>query len=211
MLSVEALDDVIAVATLIESRSTNPYEGPEDFLQAPGQSDVDIDRLLRGVPTVPPCFVSVLRRVRLGFRTSLGGVELNVNAYSGSQDYVGQLIGNWSEPEPGPALEESRERGLICVASYDTTLIEVAGTDAEDPDSVWTCHVSGWPDHDFRLLANDFEEFLIVLGRLAAWHEDGRLGIMPIDDFLSDLVARGMSPEQANNWREIVQVELHHD
>ena len=124
----------------------------------------EIDRLRRSMPKMPESYLNIIRETNLD-GISIGFLNFGLPVPGGSM--IDQII-EWNNEPENEKYEEHKKYHSYEIASYEADPVAVVHTDGEfkKDQIIMYEHDIGWGHRKPVVLADNFEQFLLLFGNL---------------------------------------------
>lgn len=160
---IQDLKQLMAFTENLASQS--PLIQSEIVMKGPGSSPADIERLKKELPHIPTSYLEVIEKIKLD-TTSLHYFQFSP-AFSPKQSLVEALV-EWNQSNENPLHNLHKKNKTYEVARFESLPIAVVFQKGEfSAGQVVVYNFETSPTGHIHVLANSFEQFLLLVGNLA--------------------------------------------
>jgi hypothetical protein len=205
---ITSLDELVAFTRRLGAAL--PELRKRRVINRPGCSLEAVSALAEKLPGVPDSYLSVIKAIRLD-GVVIGYFQLSPSAFEG-RDLTEKVI-SCNDPVQNPLVEGHRIYRVYEVASWEADPIGVVHTDGVFKVGQVVKYNIGNPGERPVVLANDFEQFLLLASNLDAVrdkysHTNDRVQAMhEFREVVSKLLSSDMG-KMASVWESIARVVL---
>lgn len=204
---IASLDELIAFSRRLGEALPELRESI--VIGRPGCSPEAVNALAKKLPGLPESYLSVIKTVRLD-GIAIGYFQLSPSAFEG-RDLTEKVV-SANDPAHNPLAERHRKYGVYQVASWEADPIGVVHANGMFKVGQVVKYNIGNPGEKPVVLANGFDQFLLLAGSLDAIrdkHADTDDPVQAMKEF-SDAAKRLLpsDSDMASAWESIARVVL---
>ncbi|WP_027709949.1 hypothetical protein [Zooshikella ganghwensis] len=195
------LDELVSFLENIAAKF--PIIASEIKLCSPGYSDEILVKLRQKAPYLPDSYFDVIKKVKIA-GISIGQLNLWPVPY-GKKDFVTSII-EANTSSDNPFLDFYRDKNLVEVARLEANIICLSSKSSKTSGYAYLVDISSGPNLILKMLANSFEQLLIIAGNLydisLSYENNEEVGM---NEFKTRLAQLGVDSNTSATWQELLE------